>query len=386
MSPAVSRAQVLAYRIAAQQLHLVDVPMAELNVLDLGVQDTPYGSARLALTARTTASLDAASFGTASLIDSGLRLVWAARGGPHLHRNAQLPWLNAALWPLSDADATTRVSTTSIKEGAKLGIAAFAATATAMREVVTAPMPKGEVSTAVSARIPASLTYWCGVCEAQHISGQLFQLAGLAGGLWVDPVDRGTMLAPIPDWPGPPDAAAGTADLIRAYLRLHGPATVAEAAAFIGTKKSRLGAVWPSGLVSVQLDGREAWLPEEQLPLLESPPEPRLVRLLPPSDPFLQARDRDLLLPNRERQRAVWQSSGSPGVVLVDGEVAGTWRARAAGKTRLDVAVTWFEEQPKAIHEEVTAEAERIAAVRGAQNVSVKSEHASSSICSDSGS
>ncbi|MGH3544586.1 MAG: DNA glycosylase AlkZ-like family protein [Mycobacteriales bacterium] len=335
------------------------------------MQDTPYGSARLALAARTTKRLTGADFEAASLLDAGLRLVWAARGGPHLHRDAQLPWLSRALWPLSDADATTRIYTTSIKQGAKLGIAAFTATATAMREVVTAAMPKGEVSAEVSARIPSSLTYLCAPCQAQHISGQLFQLAGLAGGLWVDPAGRGTTLAPIPGWNGPPSVAAGTDDLIRAYLRLHGPATVAQAAGFIGTKPSRLSPIWPNDLAPVLMEGREAWLPQEQVPALLQAQPPRLVRLLPPSDPFLQARDRDLVLPDSERRRAVWQASGAPGAVLVNGEIAGTWRARAAGKTRLDVAVAWFDKQPTTILAKVATEAERVAEVRALPDVRV---------------
>ncbi|MEO5876702.1 MAG: hypothetical protein ABIS86_04255, partial [Streptosporangiaceae bacterium] len=108
MSIEVSRQQVLAYRVAAQGL---DRSSTEPEVLALGAQDTPYGSARLALSARG-ASPDP------------LTLVWATRGAPHLFRTRELPALARALWPVSDADATARISTTPIKEGAKLGLAA----------------------------------------------------------------------------------------------------------------------------------------------------------------------------------------------------------------------------------------------------------------------
>ncbi len=53
----VSRTQVMAYRIAATGLHTTDTRPAELAVTALGVQDTPYGTARLAISARTTADL-----------------------------------------------------------------------------------------------------------------------------------------------------------------------------------------------------------------------------------------------------------------------------------------------------------------------------------------
>src|SRR5262249_20567727 len=89
----IDREQALAYRVAAQQLdRTAELTPSELAVIGLGAQDTPYGSARLALAARTTGPLD----------DDALVLIWAARGAPHLHRGADLPALAAALWPLSD--------------------------------------------------------------------------------------------------------------------------------------------------------------------------------------------------------------------------------------------------------------------------------------------
>src|SRR5262245_50312181 len=136
MSIDVTRAQVMAYRIATTGLArtTAERPSA-LPVLDLGVQDTPYGSAPLALAARATGPLD----------DESLVLAWAARGAPHLHRRGDVPAVARALWPLSDADATARIMNPRIAEGARLGVAAFTAAATALREVVTEPMPKGEV-------------------------------------------------------------------------------------------------------------------------------------------------------------------------------------------------------------------------------------------------
>ena len=55
---------------------------------------------------------------------------------------------------------------------------------------------------------------------------------------------------------------------------------------------------------------------------------------------------------------------GFPGAVLVDGEVAGTWRTKAAGK-RLDLTVARF--RPLTAGEKATIEDEaaRVAALRG---------------------
>ncbi|WP_130800072.1 DNA glycosylase AlkZ-like family protein [Streptomyces otsuchiensis] len=217
--PEVSREQVLAHRVAA---HGLDRSSPAPDVLALGVRDTPYGSARQALAARGAST-------------AGLELVWSLRGAPHLHRRTELPRLAAALWPLDDADARRRIDTGVIRDGARLGLAAFRATAGAFRSVVTAPMSKGEVSGAVSAAVPPSLTYWCERCGARHISGLLFQQAGLAGGVGVSVGERRTtVLAPLaPPFP-PPESASGTNGLVRDYLRFLGPATPAEVAAWLG--------------------------------------------------------------------------------------------------------------------------------------------------------
>jgi hypothetical protein len=357
MAVEVTRSQVLAYRIAAQELHGTALRPADLAVTALGVQDTPAGTARLALSARTTAALD----------DDRLALVWSTRGAPHLHRRRDLATVAAALWPLNDADARSRISSSKIKEGAKLGLAGFAATACAIREVVTEPMCKGDVSGAVSAKIPESLTFWCQPCGAQHLSGALFQQVGLAGGTELVPDEPTTTLAPIPRWRGAPKQAHGTADLATVYLRLLGPATDTETAGFLGTTRTHLRTVWPTGLTEISVDGRACWLPDDRVDALLNPPEPPELRLLPAGDPFLQARDRDLLVPGRAQQSEVWKILGNPGVVLADGEITGTWRAKLA-RTTLTITVNAFGRVPTRA---LAAEAERVAAARGATDVRV---------------
>ena len=62
------------------------------------------------------------------------------------------------------------------------------------------------------------------------------------------------------------------------------------------------------------------------------PTLPGLVRLLGPFDLFLQARDRELVVPEQAHRKDLWRTIGRPGGVLVGQEVLGTWRPRAAGK------------------------------------------------------
>ncbi|ROO86961.1 winged helix DNA-binding protein [Actinocorallia herbida] len=348
----VDRSRVLAYRVAA---HGFDRASEAPEVLRLGVQDTPRGSALPALAARG-ASRD------------GLETVWSFRGAPHLHPRAGLPALAEALWPLDDADATGRISTAVIKEGAGLGLAAFTATAEAFRAAVTGPLAKGEVSTAVSAAVPESLTYWCATCGARHISGLLFQQAGLAGGVRVGAEGRRTVLAPLePSFPVP-SAARGTAELVRAYLRFHGPTTPAEAARFFGTKAGTIKKAWPGDLAEVRIDGHRAWLPADWVGDLVGAVPGDAVRLLPPGDPFLQARDRALLVPDKAREKEVWRALGPPGAVLAGTEIAGVWRAKTVGR-RLDLTVTPFEPLSAAAMKALEAEAATVAAARGASDV-----------------
>ncbi len=369
----VDRRQVLAYRVTAQGLgRETDVPAA-LGVLDLGVQDTNVGSARVALTARLPAG-----YGD-PVTDPAFTLVWSLRGAPHLHRTADLPGLAAALWPVSDADALSRLAAerAPLKAAGVGGLTAFAAAAEAMRAVVTEPMAKGEVSAAVTARLPAAYSYECRGCQATHVYAGLFQLVGVFAGVGLVADRSPTTLVPLGERPPVPPERAGPGDLVRAYLRLLGPATLAEAAGYLGTSQRAIRAAWPSDLVEVRVDGRRTWIPPEQADgLRDAPPRADAVRLLPPSDPYLQARDRDLLVPDKARQKAVWRILSNPGAVLVGGEIAGVWRARGAGKARLEITVQPFDGVTAGDRALIEAEAERVAAARGATDVRVRYDDA----------
>lgn len=358
----VNREQVMAYRVAALQLHRrAGARPGDLAVLDLGVQEYAPGSVQVGLAARTTADLD----------DDRLLMVWGVRGAPHLHRRDELPALAAALWPINDADASARIASAQIPDAAALGIAAFTATATAFRAVVTEPMPRGEVSTQVSARVPETVTYDCRSCRARHIAGNLFQQAGLAGGVRVESRGTGATLAPIDGWAGVPTKARGTDAVLATYLRLLGPATPKEAASYLGSTARHMQATWPQRLAEVYVDGRKAWLPESAVQALRDAQRPAGTRLLPAMDPLLQARDRQVLVPDRAHQKQIWRALGNPGVLVHDGEITGIWRAKMAGRNRVDLTVTPFGRLTAALRRGVEDESTVVAAARGAAEARV---------------
>ena len=353
----------MAYRVAALGLATRGSQRpAELSVLDLGVQEYTPGSVRVALAARTDA---------ADLADPRLIMVWAARGAPHLHRRKDLASLMKALWPVSDADAAARITSGQIPQGGRLGVAAFTATAEAFRAVVKQSMPRGEVSTQVSARVPAELTYECRSCQARHIAGNVWQHSGLAGGIEVEARGKDATLGPIKNLPGPPAENAGIDRLIGTYLRLLGPATPVEVAKYFGSSTAEMKKVWPADLAEVTVGNRRSWLPAAAVGELKAAERAAGVRLLPPMDALLQARDRDLVVPDKKQQKQVWRTLGNPGVLLLDGEIAGVWRAKMAGKKRIDLTVTPFGPLSAKARKAVGDEADQVARARGAEEATV---------------
>ena len=86
-------------------------------------------------------------------------------------------------------------------------------------------------------------------------------------------------------------------------------------------------------VLALDLDGRTAWVRDEDMAALQAPPPPRGLRLLPAEDPFLAQRDRATLLPDPRHQAQVWDPPVRPGVVLWEGWPVATWLAGTEGRT-----------------------------------------------------
>lgn len=365
-----SRGQVLAYRVAAQELRRDGQAPQRLAVLDIGIQDGGTDGARHAMDARLAQAPPPDVVGP----DADLALVWSLRGAPYVHRRRDLDPLAAALVPLSEADAAGRLNETG-PSVARAGISALDQYATAVREmraVVRRPTAKGAASTAVTQRLPPAMRHPCRACGTSHISDSAMRVASLAAGLELQPGTAppvlqpraGAAVAPAPD----PEALRL---LVRGYLALLGPATPRQVADYLDVRGADLTPLWPDDLVAVSVEGTRAWLPEGAVAAAQRAPEPDVVRLLNPFDPWLQARDRDLIVPDRAHHKALWPVLGRPGAVLADGEIAGTWRTRTSGRA-LTITVEPFWPLDPRVRRAIEAEAERVAAVRGATSVTVR--------------
>jgi hypothetical protein len=366
----VTREQVLGYRVIAQGLERGATKVAELAVLDIGVQDSVSDGARLAFDARLAATAPIGGVGPGS----PLALVWSLRGAPHVHRRRDLDSLAAALWPLSPADAGARMNQTGphLRAAGIDAMAAFTASAKTLHALITGPTTKGAASTALTRKVPGALKRYCRVCKVTHVGDMVLRAAALPAGIELEPDSSPPVLVPRAKarWPVAGDLKA-VQKLIKAYLTVLGPAGPTEVAGYLEARRADIAALWPSGLTEVSVDGRAAWIPASALSALRAAHPAPIVRLLSPFDPYLQARDRDLIVPDRAAQKVLWPILGRPGVVLVDGEVAGVWRPRASAK-KLVLTVEAFAPLPPGVWSRIEAEAARVASVRGAADIDVK--------------
>jgi hypothetical protein len=369
----VTREQVLAYRVAAQGLHREAGAVTDLGVLDIGVQEAMGHPAALAFAARVRPDVAVGPRDTAIGPGHRLAIAWTLRGAPHVHRRRDLDAVGRALWPLSEADAAARLNESgpAVKRVGIPALEQFRLAVAAMREVVTSPTAKGAASTEVTKRIPKGMWRDCRVCKTHHVSDSAMRAAAPAAGLEMEPETSPPVLLPrrgakLPSGPDPKAVAA----LARGYLTYLGPAGVGEFAGYLEARRADIETAWPDDLEEVSVAGRPAWLPAAQVAALENPPDPDVVRLLGPFDPYLQARDRDLIVPERAVHKILWPVLGRPGVLFVSGEVLGVWRTKTSGKT-LTINVESFGPLPPRVWQQVEAEAERVAQARGVPTVKV---------------
>jgi hypothetical protein len=155
------------------------------------------------------------------------------------------------------------------------------------------------------------------------------------------------------------DPADARRELARRYLHVYGPANADGFARWAGISRRSAAETFASldgSLLAVRSPLGDEWLLAEDEPAIravETAAAP--ARLLPSGDAyflFLQAAERELLVPRQDQRERLWTSRVWPGALLVDGEIRGTWR-RAQHTLRVE---PWARLTPKA-RDAVEAEA-----------------------------
>ncbi|TDD70756.1 hypothetical protein E1262_08915 [Jiangella aurantiaca] len=369
----ITRAQVLAYRAAVSGL---SGPGA---VLLTGVQDHPAG-----MTARLAVALRGGGDGD----DDGV-LVHSMRAAMHLHRSSDLGLLAAALRVDDGAElAKPSIGPFGTEIGAGFG-AGIDQVAAVMRDVMADGMArtKGELSGAVSPRIDRWLAPWCEGCGVHHVQDALFRFATLQARLVIDVESPSVFRFRTASLDGGPAAgaageaaearvSAARAELVRRFVHAAGPARPAHLAAWLSLSPAAAKRWWSlaeADLTDVEVDGRRGSILAADAPLFEAVPEPGELRVLGPYDPLTELADREFLVPDAAARRQVWAAAANPGIVLRDGEIAGTWRRRT-DRRRLTLTATAFGALPPGWtdHESVRADADVIGRFVDAKEVRIE--------------
>jgi hypothetical protein len=140
-------------------------------------------------------------------------------------------------------------------------------------------------------------------------------------------------------WTVPPptiDPLDARQELVRRYIHVFGPATPEAFAQWAGVTpavaRTTFAGLGPS-LVPVRAPIRDGWIlaADEATFRIPAPPG-ATARFLPSGDAFflLQGADRELLVPDADRRAMLWTPRVWPGALIVEGEVAGTWRRAQA--------------------------------------------------------
>ncbi len=284
--------------------------------------------------------------------------------------------------PFSDADAGKRIfdAVKPLKEAGIPALEGLRTIAGHLRTIVRKPTVKGDVSRRLSELVDQPYLRSCRPCNTIHVYENPFRMAALQAGLELQPNTSPPVLQRIAGLRPPMyrrlgDEAEPRFDVVRNYLRFYGPARIRDAAVFLDAPPKEIERRWPDDAVEVQISGEAKGsgraqprflLPEDLDALAEAGNGTAgdALRLLGPYDAFLQLPDRDLLVPDPARRKALWPVIGRPGAIVASGKVLGLWRPRTTGK-KLRLTLDTWKRLKAAERAALEEQAERLAAHRG---------------------
>jgi hypothetical protein len=384
----VTARQVIAFRLQRLGLDHTGRDVAAAVGL-IGLPDFPPGAALSALAPRLTGagpdSLQAA-FERRQLVR--LR---AMRGAPVVVRTEDYDVFARGVLPPDEASMRAFIGPAagSVDRARLTALEAVELVGKQVTKLLSAgPLDRDQLHAGLREQLPGALLPFCRGCDSHHAHPSLLYAVALHARLVLFPQGDGPyQLALLDRWlagakhPRVRPVADAPAELLRRFLRVYGPATPAEFAAWAGLGGGQPRAIWAAladQLVPVEVrppgprPRPRFLLAEDAEALAAADPAPAdpPVRLLAPGDPLLQLRDRDTLVPDRAMQKVVWKNLGPTGLALVGPELGGVVRLQKK-KTVLQVTVDAVRKLDAATRDELERQAGRLAQVRGCTEAQV---------------
>ena len=100
------------------------------------------------------------------------------------------------------------------------------------------------------------------------------------------------------------------------------------------------------------------------IPELLSAEEGDRLLLIGPHDPYLDLRDREIVLEDTVRQRQVFRTVANPGAILRGGRIIGIWSAKSE-KRKIRFSLRLWDGAGEVTRRELNRQAEEYAAFRG---------------------
>ena len=162
-------------------------------------------------------------------------------------------------------------------------------------------------------------------------------------------------------------SAQGEAELARRFLHAYGPATPRAFADWLGSTPAQAKRLWQQieeELEPVTAAGKKAFILQADRESFRRADTEESLLLLGPHDPYLDIRDRAILLEDTAAQRQVWRTVGNPGVILKGGKIIGIWKTRTQ-RENLSVSTTLWQPLSAPEQRELERQMEGYASFRG---------------------
>lgn len=147
-----------------------------------------------------------------------------------------------------------------------------------------------------------------------------------------------------------PDKDA-VSELTRKFLHCYGPATVDMYAKWLGCTGKQAKRMWKSiadEMEPVSASNNKSFILSSDRDLLDDPPSPQNdLLLLGGYDPYLDQRDRDILLEDKTLQKSVWKTTTNPGAIVWRGKIIGIWTPKKA-RNGMEIKMTVWDDVPGA--------------------------------------